>query len=200
MASIYHLKPAFQGFLRPLTQRLANNGITANQVTVFAALLSIISASLIVLFPTHNWPLALVAPVLLVRMALNAIDGMLAREHNMQSDLGTFLNELGDVIADIALYLPLALVPGIPAMLVVAVVIASVITEMTGVISVMIGGQRRYDGPMGKSDRAFVLGLLTLLLGFGVHAAAWSTALLSGVLLLSVLTIYRRIASALACH
>ena len=200
MASIYHLKPAFQGFLRPLTQRLANNGITANQVTVFAALLSMISASLIVLFPTHNWPLALVAPVLLVRMALNAIDGMLAREHNMQSDLGTFLNELGDVIADIALYLPLALVPGIPAMLVVAVVIASVITEMTGVISVMIGGQRRYDGPMGKSDRAFVLGLLTLLLGFGVHAAAWSTALLSGVLLLSVLTIYRRIASALACH
>jgi len=200
MASIYHLKPAFQGFLRPLTQRLANNGITANQVTVFAALLSMISASLIVLFPTHNWPLALVAPVLLVRMALNAIDGMLAREHNMQSDLGTFLNELGDVIADIALYLPLALVPGIPAMLVVAVVIASVITEMTGVISVMIGGQRRYDGPMGKSDRAFVLGLLTLLLGFGVHAAAWSTALLSGVLLLSVLTIYRRIAAALACH
>ena len=200
MASIYHLKPAFQGFLRPLTQRLANNGITANQVTVFAALLSMISASLIVLFPTHNWPLALVAPVLLVRMALNAIDGMLAREHNMQSDLGTFLNELGDVIADIALYLPLALVPGIPAMLVVAVVIASVITEMTGVISVMIGGQRRYDGPMGKSDRAFVLGLTTLLLGFGVHAAAWSTALLSGVLLLSVLTIYCRIASALACH
>jgi len=200
MASIYHLKPAFQGFLRPLTQRLANRGITANQVTVFAALLSMISASLIVLFPTHNWPLALVAPVLLVRMALNAIDGMLAREHNMQSDLGTFLNELGDVIADIALYLPLALVPGIPAMLVVAVVIASVITEMTGVISVMIGGQRRYDGPMGKSDRAFVLGLLTLLLGFGVHAAAWSTALLSGVLLLSVLTIYRRIAAALACH
>jgi CDP-diacylglycerol--glycerol-3-phosphate 3-phosphatidyltransferase len=35
-------------------------------------------------------------------MALNAIDGMLAREHDMQSPLGAMLNELGDVLSDVA--------------------------------------------------------------------------------------------------
>jgi CDP-diacylglycerol--glycerol-3-phosphate 3-phosphatidyltransferase len=42
-------------------------------------------------------------------MALNAIDGMLAREHGQASRLGAVLNELGDVVADAGLYLPLAL-------------------------------------------------------------------------------------------
>ena len=51
-------------------------------------------------------------PVLLARMALNAVDGMLAREHAMQSALGAILNELGDVLSDTALYLPLAAAPG----------------------------------------------------------------------------------------
>jgi len=36
-------------------------------------------------------------------MALNAIDGMLAREHHMQSKLGAILNELGDVVSDTVL-------------------------------------------------------------------------------------------------
>ena len=31
-------------------------------------------------------------------MALNAIDGMLAREHGQKSTLGAYLNELTDVI------------------------------------------------------------------------------------------------------
>jgi phosphatidylglycerophosphate synthase len=39
-------------------------------------------------------------------MALNALDGMLARECNQQTRLGAILNETGDVISDIALYFP----------------------------------------------------------------------------------------------
>ena len=34
-----------------------------------------------------------------------------------------------------------------------------------------MGGERRYDGPMGKSDRAFVFGTVGLLLGLGVPLA-----------------------------
>lgn len=48
-------------------------------------------------------------------MGLNAIDGMLAREFGQQSRLGAYLNELSDVIADAALYLSLASVPGASA-------------------------------------------------------------------------------------
>ncbi len=47
-------------------------------------------------------------------MALNAIDGMLAREFNQQSTLGAILNEVGDIISDAALYLALLFVRRFP--------------------------------------------------------------------------------------
>ena len=106
-------------------------------------------------------------------MALNAIDGMLAREHGMKSRLGAILNEVGDVVADAALYLPLGAVPGFNPWLVVVATVLAVISEMTGVVAVQIGATRRYDGPMGKSDRAFAFGLLALLAGLGVPMAPW---------------------------
>ena len=48
-------------------------------------------------------------------MAFNAIDGMMAKEHGQASAAGAVLNELSDVIADAALYLPFALIPGLNA-------------------------------------------------------------------------------------
>ena len=35
----------------------------------------------------------------------------------------------------------------------------------------MVGASRRYDGPMGKSDRAFVFGALGLWVGLATRAA-----------------------------
>src|SRR6185295_8322768 len=109
MASIYDLKPAFQGRLRPLVVHLAARGVTANQVTIAALLLSIAAGALVALWPEAALPLLLLPVALFVRMALNAIDGMLAREHNQKSRLGALLNEIGDVLSDAALYLPFAL-------------------------------------------------------------------------------------------
>lgn len=195
--TIYDLKPAFQDLLRPLCQRLASAGYSANQVTVAALLLSIIVGLIFALSPTSRWAALLIPVWLFLRMALNAIDGMLAREHNMQSDLGGILNELGDVVSDTALYLPFALVPGIPGMLVGAVVLLSILTEMAGVVAVQIGASRRYDGPMGKSDRAFVFGLLALLLAIGLSPGWWSTAGLAVVAALAALTVFNRCARAL---
>ncbi len=195
--TIYDLKPAFQNLLRPVCASLAKMGVTANQVTVAAVVLSLLVGLLFALFPTSRWAALLIPVWLFVRMALNAIDGMLAREHNMQSNLGGVLNELGDVVADTALYLPFALVPGISPDLVVAVVILSILAEMAGVVAVQIGATRRYDGPMGKSDRAFVFGLLALLLGFGLTPGLWADTGLVVVAVMTVLTIYNRAANAL---
>lgn len=195
--TIYDLKPAFQNLLRPCCKALANAGVTANQVTVAAMLLSVSVGCLLALYPTSSWAVLLIPGWLFLRMALNAIDGMLAREYDMQSHLGGVLNELGDVVSDTALYLPFALVPGISQALVVVVVLLSIFTEMAGVVAVQIGASRRYDGPMGKSDRAFVFGLLALLLGFGLHPGWWANAGLSIVALLAALTVFNRSSRAL---
>lgn len=139
----------------------------------------------------------LVPLVMFVRMALNAIDGMLAREHNMKSRLGAILNELGDVVSDAAIYLAFALVPGIPAVQVVIVVLLAIVSEMTGVVAVQIGASRRYDGPMGKSDRAFVFGALGLALGCSAPPGPWTGILLWAVAALLVMTIVNRARKAL---
>jgi CDP-diacylglycerol--glycerol-3-phosphate 3-phosphatidyltransferase len=178
MPSIYDLKPRFQALLRPLVKSLAEAAVTANHVTIAAMIVSFIVGAAIVLFSAEKWPLFLMPLVLFVRMALNAIDGMLAREYGMKSALGGILNELGDVLSDTALYLPLGLVPGVNSIYIVAITILAIASEMTGLVAVQIGAQRRYDGPMGKSDRAFVFGLLCLLLGIGIQPGYWVDAIL----------------------
>ena len=198
MASIYDLKPRFQALLRPLTRWLAGAGVTANQVTVFAALLSAAAGLVVFLRPAAGWPLLLIPGVLFARMALNAIDGMLAREHGQQSRLGAVLNELSDVLADAALYLPFGSVPWVSPRLVVGIVVLAIVSEMAGVVGVQIGASRRYDGPMGKSDRAFAFGLLALLLGLGVPAGRWINLGLAVVALLAAATIVNRCRRALA--
>jgi CDP-diacylglycerol---glycerol-3-phosphate 3-phosphatidyltransferase len=197
MPSIYDLKPKFQGLLRPITRSLVNLGVTANQVTVFAAVLSIGAGTCLVVWPAEQWPLLMIPGMLFVRMALNAIDGMLAREHDMKSDLGAVLNEIGDVVSDSALYLPLALLSGFRSELIVAIVLLSVISEMTGVVAVQIGASRRYEGPMGKSDRAFAFGLICLLLGCGVSLEPWLDVALGLMLFLLLVTILNRAKHAL---
>lgn len=198
MATIYDLKPRFQALLRPVCGALARAGVTANQVTVAAALLSAAGGAAILWLPEARWPLLALPVVLFLRMALNAIDGMLAREHDMKSRLGAVLNELGDVVADAMLYLPLAAVPGVPGWLVAGLVMAGILVEMTGVVGIQIGASRRYDGPVGKSDRAFIFGLLAFLLGIGIGAGVWVDILLGLALALSGITVVNRARNAMA--
>lgn len=191
MPTIYDLKPKFQALLRPFCRRLAEAGVTANQVTLIACGLSLAHGAAHLMNPGANWVLALLPFILFFRMALNAIDGMLAREFGQASKLGAILNELTDVISDAALYLPFAFIPGVPAPLVVVAVTLGVIAEMTGVIGIQIGASRRYDGPFGKSDRAFFFGALAVLLIF-FDPGRWLTVLIAVAVALGAATIVNR--------
>lgn len=198
MISIYSLKPRFQNLLRPLVRRLASRGVTANQVTLAAAVVSLLVALCVAWQAPLLWPFALIPVWMFLRMALNAIDGMLAREFGQQSRLGAYLNELCDVVADSALYLPFALIPGVPALLVVGVVLIAAFSEYAGVLGLMVGASRRYDGPMGKSDRAAVFGLLGAGVAVGVIDGTWVTVIMALVLVLLVYTLYNRVRRGLA--
>jgi CDP-diacylglycerol---glycerol-3-phosphate 3-phosphatidyltransferase len=161
--SVYDLKPKFQALLRPLMNRLVSVGFTPNAVTLLALLGSVAVGGL--LLQAHGTPsLLLLLPMwLFARMALNAIDGMMAREHQMATPLGAVLNELGDVASDLALYLPLAAVEEQSRWLVVGFCIGAILTEFCGVLGQALGTSRHYEGPMGKSDRAFWVGALAVV-------------------------------------
>ncbi len=198
MASIYDLKPRFQNLLRPLCRTLAGAGVTANQVTIAAAVLSVALGEAMVATYDAAWTLLLLPPILFVRMALNAIDGMLAREFDQKSRLGAILNELGDVVSDTALYLPFALLPDVSPLLVALVVAIAVMSEMAGVVALQVGSARRYDGPFGKSDRAVFFAGLALLTGFGVEPGMWTDIALGIGALAGALTVVNRARKALA--
>jgi CDP-diacylglycerol--glycerol-3-phosphate 3-phosphatidyltransferase len=192
MLTIYDLKPKFQNLLRPIVITLKNKGFTPNQVTWFAMLLSLLGGIFIYLSHAANWSLFLLPLILFVRMALNAIDGMLAREHDMQTIKGAMYNEMTDVMADVVLYLPLAVAANVNPSLLVSFIIIGIFTEMAGVVAQAINNDRRYDGPMGKSDRAFVMGLLALILVFDLFSIFWITCYLLLVTCLALYTLYNR--------
>lgn len=189
--TLYALKPRFQALLRPLVRRTAASGVTANQVTFAAAALSCLLGATIALAgrPGLFW---LLPPWLFLRMALNAVDGMLAREFGQQSRLGAYLNELCDVVSDAALVLPFATIAPFAPAWVVTVVFLAALCEYAGVMGPLAGASRRYDGPFGKSDRALAFGALALAVGlFGELPGwtAWTMPIFS--LLLGITTVNR---------
>lgn len=191
--TLYDLKPRFQAFLRPLVRRLADAGTTANQVTLAAAIGSV-ALSVLLCCKSNNHALFLLLPVwLAVRMALNAIDGMLAREFGQKSRLGGYLNELCDVVSDAALLAPFALIAPFSQPTVFAVIGLAIVAEYAGVMGPLVGASRRYDGPLGKSDRAALVGALALWIGLGLPLAPWMAWAMPVAALLLVLTTINRV-------
>jgi CDP-diacylglycerol--glycerol-3-phosphate 3-phosphatidyltransferase len=191
--SLYALKPRFQSWLRPLVGMLAHAGITANQVTVAAAVVSVASGAFVTWRLPDTGAFLLIPLWMFVRMAFNAIDGMLAREFGQQSRLGAYLNELTDVIADTALYVPFALLAPFSPAWVGAVIVLAVISEYAGALGAMVGASRRYDGPMGKSDRALVFGALGLWVGLASPLPAWAGFVMPVLAALIAITIINRV-------
>lgn len=196
--SIYDLKPKFQNLLRPLVIKLEQRGVTANQVTLTACAISVILGLILTALSGYHWLFILIPIWLFVRMALNAIDGMLAREFNQKSRLGGYLNEITDVVSDAALYLPFAFVHPFDTLQIGLIIWLSALTEFCGVLGQVQGKTRRYDGPLGKSDRAFLFGVLGLVYVFAPTLLDFLYWVLWVDIILLIVTCVKRVKSGLA--
>jgi CDP-diacylglycerol--glycerol-3-phosphate 3-phosphatidyltransferase len=125
---------------------------------------------------------------------------MLAREFNQKSPLGAYLNELTDLISDAALYLPFVHVHPFGWQTICLVIFLAAVSEMAGALGPMAGAPRQYDGPMGKSDRAFLFGALGLWAGLvNGHLPEWIFWPMAAVVPpCIVLNIFNRVRSGLA--
>lgn len=192
MISVYQLKPRFQALLRPLVGWLAVRGVTANAVTLLAMFISCLLG--VCLMVTYDHQLFLLLPLwMFLRMVLNAVDGMLARDFGQKSALGAYLNELTDVVSDAVLYLPFIAIAPFGWASVACVIFLASLSEMTGVLGPMVGAPRAYCGPMGKSDRALVFGTLGLWLGIAGDFPDWLFWLMPIMSVLMVVNILNRI-------
>jgi len=191
--TLYELKPRFQSLLRPMVATIARLGVTANQVTLAAALLSVGIGAFVAARADTPAVFVLLPAWLFVRMAFNAIDGMLAREFGQQTRLGAYLNELTDVVSDAALYLPFAFVAPFSAHWVWAVIALAGLSEFAGALGQGLGGTRRYDGPMGKSDRAFVFGALGTWVAMAAPLPAMAAWVMPVIAALLAWTVFNRV-------
>lgn len=197
MISIYNIKPQFQRLLTPILEWMHRKDITANQITVSACILSVIIGVLFWFAEDNKWFFLALPIGLLLRMALNALDGMMARRYNQISRKGEMLNELGDVVSDTIIFLPLLKYQPESLYLIVIFIAMSIINEFAGVMGKVISNQRNYDGPMGKSDRAFILGLYGLACLCGADISSYSIYIFSVINLLLLVSTWIRIKKAL---
>jgi CDP-diacylglycerol--glycerol-3-phosphate 3-phosphatidyltransferase len=195
--TLYALKPRFQGLLRPLVGRLAHAGVTANQVTSAALIGSVVIALIVIWAAKTRWVYLLLPLWLLLRMGLNAIDGMMAREFGQRSRLGAYLNEICDVVSDAALYAPIAMVEPFGPFGIALVIFLAALTEFAGVLGPVVGASRRYDGPLGKSDRALLFGALGFWIGVGAPLPVWLAWIVPAIAVLLVVTVVNRIRAGL---
>ncbi|WP_104385258.1 CDP-alcohol phosphatidyltransferase family protein [Sphingobacterium sp. HMA12] len=200
MISVYKLKPKFQQLLMPILTFLHRKKVTANQITIGSVALSLVIA--VLFWYADRMPMLFLAlPIgLLLRMAFNALDGMMARLFNQTSKMGEVLNEVGDIVSDVLIFFPLLKFHPESLYLVVGFIVLGVINEFCGLIGKVVANDRRYDGPMGKSDRALLLGVYGILCLLHISITAFSGYIFAVLCLLLVLSSITRLRKALVAH
>jgi CDP-diacylglycerol--glycerol-3-phosphate 3-phosphatidyltransferase len=197
MISTYKIKPLFQKMLLPLLKLLKKMGVTPNALTLLAVIMSFAIGWLFWYSSDNSAYLLFVALGLLFRMMLNALDGMMARIYNLQSKVGEILNEVGDIVSDVVIFFPLIVFEGLDVRLAIAFISLSVINEFCGVMAKIVSGERRYDGPMGKSDRATLIGVICISAYFAGEIHNYINYIIGVSSLLVVVSSYLRLKNSL---
>lgn len=201
MPTLFDIRSRIKTQLQPLVGKLVALGATPAQLTWanlgLSAVVGALIAALPAVLPHTTQPLMLLPLALLVRVVLDALADMLAEEHSPRAPRDILLSEVSAAGCDLLLYLPLALIPGVPGALVVILVGLGLCTELAGLAALRIGASRRRDGPMGKTDRAIVFGLIGLILALDSTAAAWLGWLLLPASAMALATIVNRLRQAL---
>ena len=193
MISIYKIKPKFQKLLMPILKLLRGLRISPNAITIFSIILSFALSYFFWNNSDNSLYLLIVAFGLFLRMMLNALDGMMARIYNLQSKLGEILNEVGDMVSDVAIYFPLILFESLRIEIAIIFILLTIINEFCGLMAKVISRERRYDGPMGKSDRAFLIGIICIVYYFTNGLNPYINYIIGGSSILMILSSYIRL-------
>lgn len=175
--SLYALKPAFVSALDGIQTRLIRRGVSANRVSMTGVVAA--AAAAVAVVAGGRFPIAwlTVLPLCVAWMALNALDGSIARAAGDVSRRGALLNELADRAGDL-----LILTAGfyVSPWFVPAAALALVgISELIGAVGWAVIERRVLVGPMPKPDRAIVIGLGATFAFFAAGALGLAYAIVA---------------------
>lgn len=160
---LYDVKPWFVRKLRRIEDALVARRVSPALLTWGAVAVSVLAGVALAaggITRDYSWWL-LVPPLAVIRLALNALDGGVARRTGRTGTAGAIANEMGDRAADTALIVPAAFV--VEPALALGATAAAYLTSLTGVLGCAFGTGRLNGGPMGKADRVAVIAVGTTL-------------------------------------
>jgi len=159
---MYALKPWYAERLAGIRTLLVRQGVSPNVLSVagitFGAL-----AGVCLWWVPQGWAALMVAPLLAARLAAANLDGAVARDSDRQTPAGSVLNEVGDRAAELAVLAGcLALAPG---WLVLLTMLAASTPSWIALACAAAGLERPNGGPVGKTERCLLLGVLAAVPG-----------------------------------
>ncbi len=193
---VYGLKPRFRVLLAPVgrwVSRFHPNTISASSV-VFALL----AGTGLFFAPSAPWVYLVVPVLFFLRIAANALDGMVAQWTDRASARGELVNEFSDRINDVLILGGLLLSGVVNILLGAGAVVLVLLISYMGILPRAAGGPRLYEGPLGKADRMLYLGLACLAafilpVGGWVSATQVFEAMLVVFIITGLITLVRRI-------
>jgi CDP-diacylglycerol--glycerol-3-phosphate 3-phosphatidyltransferase len=197
--SLTFLKPRLKTALRPWAAYLARSGVTANQVTITSLFGSVVVGALLCVFAAEHGLFAILPVWLTARTACATIDGTLAIEFGQKSRLGGILNEAGDIISEIALFMPLMFVPPFSIAGISLLIALFVASELAGIVPGIAGGERRLEGPLGKVDRSIILSAVAIAVAIFGRLPESASVLVPVLCLGAIVTIGNRLCRYSTC-
>jgi CDP-diacylglycerol--glycerol-3-phosphate 3-phosphatidyltransferase len=178
MSGLYSIKPWFVRRLRRVEDALVRRRVSPDSLSVAAVGVSVAAGVALAAGGAFSEPLLwlLVPPLGLVRLALNALDGAVARRTGDGRPFGEVVNEMADRVADVALIAPLAAV--VDPVLAFSALTCALLASAAGCAGRAVTGRRLSGGPMGKADRVAVVSVAAAAgaavgSSFPFEVAAW---------------------------
>ncbi|NIM93680.1 MAG: hypothetical protein GTO18_08205 [Anaerolineales bacterium] len=192
---IYSTKSLWQKVLKPIVTISVQYQVHPDVFTYSAVIISIVGAVGLYLARTsHAW-LWILPPCVLLRLTLNLLDGLVARERQLADTFGELKNEFGDRVADVAIFLGLALGGYVDTRLVLISLSLILCVSYLGILGKAMTGERVYSGIFGKGDRMISLAVFTFYpaISGNLNSFDWYLALASIAALTTIIQRVRTI-------
>ena len=166
--------------LEPIAAGLARIGVTPAVVTVVGLIVTIVGAALIA--AGHLFAGALTAAI---GVALDALDGPLARKLGTASERGAFLDTMSDRFGEIAVWVGLSVYLGEEPRLLVLCIVALAFSLLVPYVRAKaeIVGLEGKGGWMGRAERMILILVGTMVVGLGapiLEPLLWVFVVLTG--------------------
>lgn len=157
------LRPYVTQLISPLAHRVADAGITPNQISLFSLIFAVLSG--IFYYYSFSNPFLVLAGAFMVFLnsVFDAIDGLMARYLKTAGPKGDFIDHVIDRYADVIIICSIFFAGHVQWQIGVIAIVGVLITSYLGTQAQALHLGRYYGGIMGRADRLLLIMAASLI-------------------------------------